>query len=285
MNRRNGKRKKTVGLIFMLPSLIGVICILVIPYINVIFYAFINVWNRKFVGFDNFKRVILNDSFQLAAYNSLKFIVTCIPILLVLSLIIAVYLHEHVAAITNTFKSIFLFPLSIPVVSIVLLWRLLFDDQGFLNGIFNTFSIKGVDWINSKYSFGILVFSYLWKNLGYSIVLWLAGLSTIPKQIYEAARVDGAGDKECFCYITLPNLRSTLFVTMVISIINSFKIFREAYLLAGDYPNKSIYMLQHLFNNWFRDLDIEKMSAGATLLSIILLVPIVALYKCWNTKE
>ena len=120
--------------------------------------------------------------------------------------------------------------------------------------------------MNSGSAFWILFISYIWKNLGYDIVLWMAGLAGISSNIYEAARVDGAGEMQCFFYITLPNLKSSLYTITVLSFLNSFKVFREAYLVAGDYPHESIYMMQHLFNNWFVNLDIQKMTAAAVML-------------------
>ena len=114
----------------------------------------------------------------------------------------------------------------------------------------------------------MLVFTYLWKNAGYDMVLWLSGLSGIPPALYESAALDGAGAAQRFFRITLPGLRPTLFTAAVLSLLNSFKVFREAYLIAGGYPHRSIYMLQHLFNNWFLQLDTDKLCAGAVLLAL-----------------
>ena len=146
-------------------------------------------------------------------------------------------------------------------------------------------SVQGQDWMNSEGAFGVLVFSYIWKNLGYDIVLWIAGLSGISENIYEAARVDGAGELKCFLYITLPNLLPSLYTISVLSLLNSFKVFREAYLLAGDYPHESIYMMQHLFNNWFRDLDLDKMAAAAVVNGMIIFLLIVFLRRAWDKGE
>ena len=99
------------------------------------------------------------------------------------------------------------------------------------------------------------------------MLLWLAGLETIPRPLYEAAAVDGATPFQTFVFITLPNLLPTVVLTTILSLVNSFKVFREAYLVAGNYPQESIYLLQHLFNNWFLSLDIGKLSAAAVLLA------------------
>ena len=116
------------------------------------------------------------------------------------------------------------------------------------------------------------------------MMLWLAGLNAIPQELYEAARVDGAGSWQCFCCITLPGLKGTAFLTAVLSVINSFKVFREAYLVAGDYPHESIYMLQHLFNNWFVSLDIQKMSAASVMVEAALLIPVLACAGAFRRK-
>ena len=107
----------------------------------------------------------------------------------------------------------------------------------------------------------------------------------IPDEIYEAAKVDGAGEWQCFVRITLPNLKGTCLTVCILSIINSFKVFREAYLVAGDYPNRSMYLLQHLFNNWFRDLELDKMAAGAVGLSVVMVILILGLWKLGGRQE
>ena len=135
-----------------------------------------------------------------------------------------------------------------------------------------------VDWIGSKAAFGVLVFAYLWKNFGYDMVLWLSGLSAINPALYEAAQIDGAGSLQRFVRITLPNLMPTLFTITVLSLLNSFKVFREAYLIAGGYPDDSIYLLQHFMNNNFQNLNYQKISAAAVSIVAALLVPAVVGY-------
>ena len=138
--------------------------------------------------------------------------------------------------------------------------------------------------MNTKSSFYVLVFSYIWRNLGYDIVLWLAGLSAINTSLYESARVDGAGEWKCFTTITLPLLLPSLFTIVVLSLLNGFKVFREAYLVAGDYPQENMYLLQHLFNNWYRDLSLDKMSAAAVVTGAVILVLILFLQKAWERE-
>ena len=167
----------------------------------------------------------------------------------------------------------------------VLFWKILFQKQGLLNALLAALDINTIDWMNTGYAFWILVLSYVWKNLGYHIILWIAGLSMIPNNLYEAARIDGAESRQIFFRITLPNLKPMIFVVGVLALLNSFKVFREAYLVAGNYPNESMYLIQHLFNNWFRDLSLDKMAAASFLISIVLILLIFALRKAWDSKN
>ena len=115
-------------------------------------------------------------------------------------------------------------------------------------------------------AFWVLIATYLWKNSGYDMVLWAAGLDRIPAAQYEAAAVDGANGWQTFRWITWPGLAPTLGLTALLSLINSFKVFREAYLVAGQYPHESMYLLQHLFNNWFLNLELGRITAAAVLI-------------------
>ncbi len=265
-------------LLFMLPSLLGTLIFIFIPFLDVIFKSFFNGVSGEFVAFKNYINIFTNKAFRLASFNTFKFIIICIPLLVAISLLVAILL-DNMTFKQEFFKTTFLIPMAIPVASVVLLWTVTFNDKGTINGFLNRYGINGVDWLNSDFAFWVLVFTYIWRNLGYNIVLWLAGLSNISKSLYEAGSVDGANKKQLFIFITLPNLIPTIFTVSVLSLLNSFKVFREAYLVAGEYPHNSMYMLQHNFNNWFMSLDIDKLSAGATILSIIVFILILMLQK------
>lgn len=253
-----------------MPSLLGVCIFVLFPFIDVVRRSFLDAMGNAFNGIRNYRTVFQNEAFKLAACNTLKFLAVCIPILMLLSLVCAV-LVNRLRCCKEFFKTTFLFPIAIPVASVVLLWRLFLDQNGFFNEAIEFLGLSPTNWMNSDKAFGVLVFTYLWKNTGYNMILWLAGLAAIPRERYEAASVDGAGGWQSFWYVTLPGLSSSVFVIGILSLVNCFKVFREAYLIAGDYPHESIYMLQHLFNNWFVNLDIQKMAAASVMLAIVML--------------
>ena len=272
---------RAVPWLFLAPSLLFVSVMVLLPFGDAVRRSFFSAMSRRFVGLGNYIAVFRNEAFQLAAKNTAKFALVCIPLLLLFSLLLALMLGA-VKDNRGIFKTAFLLPIAIPVASMVLLWRVIFHQHGLLNIALGWAGLEGVDWLNSAWAFGVLVFTYLWKNIGYDMVLWISGLGGINPALYESAQIDGANAWKRFWRITLPGLTPTLFTITVLSLLNSFKVFREAYLIAGSYPNDSIYMLQHLFNNWFLNLDVDKMCAGAVLMALVVFLLILALQRVWG---
>lgn len=293
--RRAFRKKNRTAFCFLFPSLAGVLVFYLVPFIDVVRRSFLKSMGTGFAGLENYRQVMTNRAFQLAAANTVRFVLVCLPLLLVLSLLLAALINRRVrekakhregngVSAEGIIRSIYLVPMAIPAAGIVLLWQLVFDAHGFLNGILDAIGIAGVDWMNTGSAFGVLVFTYIWKNLGYDVILWLAAMGGIPDNIYEAASVDGAGERRLFFSITLPNLKAAAFTIIVLSFLNSFKVFREAYLVAGNYPQDSIYMLQHVFNNWFLDLSVDKMAAGSVLLALVSIVLVGMLKRSWEEE-
>lgn len=282
------RRSKWTGLSFLLPGFCGVAVFSLLPFMDVIRRSFVQVVSGRFCGLENYRIVLHNRAFLLAVKNTLRFLLVCLPLLLGISLVLAFLLHAWQMAFhqkLRLLKAAYLVPMAIPAASLVLLWKLMFDKHGFVNGILHLCGIHAVDWMNTGAAFFVLVFSYIWKNLGYTMVLWLAGFSSISPDLYEAAEMDGAGRMTQFFKITLPLIRPLIFTIVVLSFLNSFKVFREAYLVAGNYPQEDMYLLQHLFNNWFTDLSVDKMAAGSVLLALVITVFVLLLQKLWETNE
>lgn len=270
--------------IFLLPSLLMVSVLVLAPFCDVLRRSFFSAMGGQFVGFRNYRDVFQNEAFRQAAGNTAKFTLICIPVLLLFSLLLAL-LVDALKERRGIFKTSFLIPMSIPVASVVLLWKVIFHENGLLNHLLGSLCLETADWLNSGLAMTVLMATYIWKNAGYDMVLWLSGITAISPSLYESASLDGAGALGCFFRITLPNLRLTLFTAAVLSLLNSFKVFREAYLISGSYPHESIYMLQHLFNNWFTRLDIDKMCAGAVLMALVVMGLIGLLQMIWGRGE
>ena len=269
---------------FLLPNLFGVLYFSLFPMMQVLFRSFQSAIGGRWVWIQNYVTVMGNAAFQRAIANTGKFTAVCIPLLIVISLALAVLLYS-IPVVGSALRSIFLMPMAVPAASVVLVWKVLFHEKGLINSALLTFGRNGVNWMGSDAAFWMLVISYLWKNLGYTMILWTAGLSAIPEGIYEAAQVDGATKWQTFLHITLPNLKGTAYTITVMSLLNSFKVFREAWLVAGDYPHESMYLLQHLYNNWFRELDLDKIAAASVMTSAVVFILIGFLRKAWDGED
>jgi multiple sugar transport system permease protein len=237
--------------------------------------------STNFVGLKNFSQVIQNAAFRTAVRNTVRFSLIAVPLAVVLSLLLAIILESKLP-FRSQFRTFFLSPMMVPVASVVLIWQVLFHYNGAVNDFLAVFGIDKIDWFKSEYSIVVIVILFLWKNLGYNMILFMAALSSIPKDILEVARLESATPLQTFFYIKIRYLSSTILFVTIMSLISSFKIFREIYLLTTDYPYDSIYMLQHYMNNKFKNLDYQMLSAAAILMSLVMIVIIGLLFVVEN---
>ena len=232
------KKKRKFFSLFVFPGLIGILLFVLLPFGDVVKRSFTTAVTGQWNGLKNYETIFHNQAFMLAVNNTLKFTIICIPLLVFTGFSIALLLNGLKSR--KWMKSIFLFPLAMPTATIVLVWKMVFYRQGFLNlflsGLGEMTGLWGEihkDYLGSNAAFWVLIGSYIWKNTGYTVILWLAGLGGIPLELLEAARVDGAGKWQRLWYIILPNLKGSLYTIVVLSFLNSFKIYREAYLTSG----------------------------------------------------
>lgn len=280
-------RSRYAWIWFMLPSVAGVVIFVLLPFLDVVRRSFVTAVTQEWIGFRNYKIIFSNQAFGLAVKNTVRFTLVCLPLLIGIGLFLSVQLSRLKEM--QLIKSLFLFPMAMPAATVVLIWKMMFSRQGFLNGWLMGAGFLGdgalPDYMGTSAAFWVLVFSYIWKNLGYTMVLWLAGIFSVSTDLTEAARVDGATDRQCFWRVVFPNLKGSLYTITVLSFLNSFKVFREAYLVAGSYPHESMYLLQHLFNNWFVNLELDKMAAAAVCTGTVLFGVILLLQRLWDQEE
>ncbi|MBP5223023.1 MAG: sugar ABC transporter permease [Lachnospiraceae bacterium] len=273
------KKLKFSSGLFIAPSFLGVMAFFIIPFAVIIYYSVLdNPISANFVGFENYALVAGNEAFLTAVRNTGLFSAIAVPLAVVLSLLLAIVLEMKIP-FRSQFRTFFLSPMMVPVASIVLIWQVMFHGNGVVNEILMKFGMeKGIDWLKSEYSIVVIVILFLWKNLGYNMILFMAALASVPKDMLEVARLESASPLQTFFYIKIRYLSSTILFVTIMSLINSFKIFREIYLLTTDYPYDTIYMLQHYMNNKFRRLDYQALSAGAIMMSLVMILIIGFLF-------
>lgn len=240
----------------LLPSLAGTAVFFVIPYIRVLYYSLIdNQFRRNFVWLDNYAKTLNNEYFLLALKNSLLLIVICVPVLLLLALLISLVLSFGIKAVRRT-RAAFVLPMVIPTASIVIIWRSVFAANETVLPLYLLF---------------------VWKNIGICIVLLTAAFTGIDGNIFEAAKLDGTGTFTLHRKITVPMIMPTLLFTALLSVVNSFKIFKESYLYYGsNYPPEHSYTLQYYMNNNFLKLDYQSLATSAVLTSVIVFLTVLA---------
>ena len=275
--QRRVLRERLMTLPFLFPSLAGVLVFFVLPFLVVIYQSVLdNPVTKNFVFLKNYEMLVNNNAFRMAVKNTLTFSAIAVPLAVILPLLLAIILMSNIPG-RSRFRTMFITPLMVPVASVVLIWQVVFHYNGVLNEITAMFGAAPIDWLKSEYGHLVVLVLYLWKNIGYNMILFMSALAAIPKDIIEVAMLEGAGPIRRFFAIKLRYLSSSIVFVSLLSLINSFKVFREVYLLTGDYPYDTLYMLQHFMNNTFGSLDYQKLSSAAILMSVVMIIIIGAM--------
>lgn len=281
------KTKNAVtGLGLVLPLLIGCLVFYAAPFAMVIWYSLVSGsgHSQSFAGLGNYTGLLRNDVFRMAMGNTLRFLVIGLTLILVISYAIALFLKSKTGK-HQTLQTVILLPYVMPVVGTVLLVDVLFSEAGLGNLLLNLLGLPVQDWLHSETAFWVVIALYLWKNTGYSVILLLSGLGTIPEEQYASSSLDGATGWQNFWHITMPQMWYSVFFAGVFSLINAFKCFREIFLIGGTYPDESIYLLQHFINNCFEKLSYSKMAVSSILLTLTVSLLFVVCYRWVMTKE
>lgn len=272
------KRKECIVAFSMIaPNLIGLAVFMVIPTFVSILISFTD-WNllnaADFIGIANFKELFSDPLFWKTLLNTVVYVFWKVPFNILISLILAVLINQQMYGRTF-FRAILFLPIIASSVSVALLWQPLFDiTNGMLNKILNSVGLPSSTWIyNPKTSMMSVIIVALWKELGYYMVMFLAGLQSIPSSYYEAAAIDGANPVRKFLFITVPLISPTTFFVLIISVIGSFQIFDlTTVLTAGGPANSTNTLVMYVYQAGFKFFRMGYASALSTILFIIILI-------------
>lgn len=270
---------------FLLPGFSGVMLFYLLPFLEVVRRSFLKSGNGAFVGMDNYRAVFDNGAFALAARNTFLYMAAGVPLLMGISLVLSLLLRNLL--LRRRLVSAMLLPMAVPAAVMVLTLQILIDRQGVINGVLAKVSeqmaalpaFAAIDYLNTEWALVVVVCSFLWKNTGYMVILWLAGLAALPKEVEEAAQVDGANRWQSWHYIIRPGLSGSFFTVGMLSVLQIFKSYREVWMVAGSYPQEHIYFLQHLLQNWYLKLEFDRMAALTVIMSLVLLIVCLLLQK------
>ena len=261
-------RKKSVWL-FLAPGLLGLMLFYVIPFIGGIYYSLTDgTYRNAFVGMANYVGMWRNQMFLLGLKNTLELSLICAPLVWVLSFAIASLLNR-LRPKGAFFRNSVLLPYLMPSSAMLLFWLVIFDFGGVVNRVVTALGFDRVMWLQGSQMRVPIILLFMWKNLGFAVIIFLSAIQAVPEPLYEYATLEGAGFLRQTFGITLPMIVPTAFLVIILEWINAFKIFKEVYFISGAYPDESVYTLQHYMNNMYNKLNYQNVTTAAYSFALI----------------
>lgn len=269
-------KSKRWALLFLLPGFLGLMVFYIVPFIGGIYYSVTDgTFKNAFVGFDNYLKVWQNPMFQVGLKNTMELSLICAPLIFLLSFMIAGMLR-NLKEKSTLYRNVLLLPYLMPTSAMLIIWLLIFDYSGVFNRLLSVFGVEKVNWVSGAELKLPVVIMYVWKNLGFSVVIFTSALQAVPDAYYEYASLEGASALRRELSITLPLVSPTAFLILVLAWINSFKIFKEVYFIGGAYAD--LYTLQHFMTNHFAKINYQYITTAAYSFAAIVMVMFGLLY-------
>lgn len=283
-------RRSLVAWVFVGPALIvlgvffglPVLAALLLSLTDFDLYALADWRNLRFVGFGNYIELLQMPLFWKSLGNTFYFVIVGVPLSIGVSLGAALLLNAPVARFRAFFRTALFAPVVTTLVAVAVIWRYLFHSSyGLVNWALGHVGIAPIDWLGDpQWAMPTIILLAVWKNFGYNMVIFLAGLQAIPQDLYEAARIDGASRRRQFWHITLPMLGPVLMVVGVITVAGYFQLFAEPYVMTrGDPLQSTVSVLYFMFEEGFRWWNLGRASAVAFLLFLIILAITAAMMR------
>lgn len=284
-----GLKKFMTLAFFLFPSLLGMITFVIIPICSSFVLSFTK-WDLigeiKWVGFKNYIKVLKDPTIHNALKHTLMFIIGYLPLVLILALVIALVMNKKLKGIV-IFRALYFIPVVSSWVAVSMIWKWLLNPEfGLINYFLSLIGIVGPGWLHDPaWAMPGIILTSVWKDIGFIMVIYLAGLQEIPEHYYEAAAIDGVNRWQKFWYITWPLLVPTTFFVITISLINSFQVFDQVWIMTEGGPAGSTSVLvEQIYKNAFRYYKMGYASAISwVLFAIIFVVTIIQnkLQKKW----
>ena len=261
--------KKRLVLPFLLPGLLGILMFYVVPFFGGIWYSLTDgSYQNAFVGFQNYLNVWQNQMFQLGLRNTMELSLICAPGLFLLSFVLSAALNQ-IRPAGSFFRNSVLLPYLMPSSAVLIIWLLWFDYGGPVNRLVTMLGGERVFWMQGEALRTPVILLFMWKNLGFSMIIFLAALQAIPESLYEYATLEGASFLRQTFSITLPMIVPSAFLVFILCWINAFRIFKEVYFIGGAYPEESLYTLQNYMNNMYGKLNYQNVTTAAYSFAVI----------------
>lgn len=294
---------KRMAYVFLLPNMLIFGIFVLFPMLVNIYYSFTGGTNlfpqdRPFVGLDNFRilftcdnfldpNTCTEDLFWRAVYNTIKFVIFQVVGIVLFSLVTALILNRKIVA-RGFFRSVYFYPVLLSPVVVALIWKWILQRDGLLNALIIGLGGERVQFLlNSDWATFWVIFISIWANMGFFTLILLAGLQSIPPDLYEAGSMDGTNEWQSFRHITLPLLMPTMLVVLVLSLIRAVQVFDQVYVLTGGGPGSAtLYMVQYIYNKGFSDqIHIFGLAAAASVIMAVVLMVFTLLQLYLSRKS
>lgn len=269
--------KKFVPYLFLTPAAVILILFFFVPFLESFVLSFQSykndIYNPQWVGLENYIRLLQSPIFWKTLANTFIYLIGVVPALVVLSLIIAILVNQKLKGI-KLFRVIIYIPVIVSIVVAGIAWKWLYADNGILNYILSLFDISKIGWLTDpRFALYSVMAVTVWKGLGYYMVIYLAALTSVPKDLYEASDIDGANILQKHLAVTVPHLMPTITLVSVISSISAMKAFVEIYVMTQGGPlNSSKTIVYYIYQRAFENLDLGYASAAGVVLLVIVMI-------------
>ncbi|NNG38811.1 sugar ABC transporter permease [Flexivirga sp. ID2601S] len=273
------RKERLLATVFLAPTVIGIFVFTVVPIVGSFLLAFFRwdiISSPRFVGLDNFTSLGTDRTLRVAFANTIAFVVVAVLLQLAVALALAVLVQGHLPTwLRSILRSVFFFPLILSAASVSIIMSYLFNqDFGLVNQVLTGVGLPDVPWLTSGPGAQLLVvLVYVWQNFGFSFLLFVGGLASIPRDVYEAAAIDGASGWRQFRQITFPLLSPTTLVASVMAVISALQIFDQPYVLTRGGPGDSTRtVVMVIYENAFQQLQFGRASAIGIVLTVFIML-------------
>lgn len=281
---------KTAPYLFLLPAGIVLLIFFFIPFFQTIGLSFLdysnNIYHANFAGLQNYVVILHNPVFYKVMLNTIIYLVVAVPILAIIPLFLAILINQKIKGIT-LYKILIYLPVIVSIVVAAIAFKWLYAEQGILNYLLNVFHIHSIGWLTDpKYAIYSVIIVTIWKGIGYYMMIYLAALMSVPKELYEACDIDGAGFLTKHLTVTIPHIMPTIALVTTISSISAMKIFAEIYVMTKGGPlNSTKTIVYYIYEKAFENLDLGYASAMAVILLVIVMAFSLVNILCFEKNK
>lgn len=269
--------KKYIPYMFLLPAGVILGVFFFIPFFQTILLSFQdysnNIYSAEFIGLQNYFKLFHSPVFYKVLFNTFMYLVLAVPVLVIIPLFLAILLNNKIRGIT-LYKILIYLPVIVSIVVAAIAFKWLYAQEGILNYFLGLIHIEPVGWLtDTRFSLVAVTLVTIWKGIGYYMMIYLAGLMSVPKELYEACEIDGASSWKKHLTVTIPHIMPTIALVSTISAISAMKVFAEIYVMTKGGPlNSSKTIVYYIYERAFENLDLGYASAMAVVLLVIVMI-------------